>query len=61
MNLEELQSALPHDGRLVIFRKDGATSSLKLLTDDHHVATIEEFVEMLVDAGYKDAILAALA
>lgn len=61
MNLEELYSALPHDGRLVVVCKNGEISSVRLLDDEHHIATVAEFIELVVDAGCKDAIITALA
>lgn len=56
MNFDQLIS-LPHDGRVVICCKDGSVSSVKILNDKEHVATVEGFIELMLDAGHEDAII----
>ncbi|KKI44223.1 hypothetical protein XK97_14705 [Obesumbacterium proteus] len=56
MNFEQLVS-LPHDGRVVIKCKDGSVSSMRILNNREHVATVEGFIELMLDAGYRSAII----
>ena len=56
MNFEQLVS-LPHDGRVVIKCKDGSVSSMRILNNREHVATVEGFIELMLDADYRSAII----
>lgn len=48
---------LPNDGRVIVYCKAGKISSLRVLYDNEYVATLEGFIELMLDAGHEDAII----
>jgi len=49
---EEADSYLPEDGRVLVTRKNGKVTNVRIVHDDEHVASLNALFELAKLAGY---------